>query len=87
MTEIHPSHEMTEMKGHHFGDLESCDSPPAPSTDGQSRDGLCGHGRLWVAERPPRICPACGVLPAAEGDRYCSDCGSAADRSAWAASE
>lgn len=31
-----------------------------------------------------RVCPACQILPAAEGDRYCEDCGSARDRSAWA---
>ncbi len=30
-----------------------------------------------------RICPACGINEAASGDRYCSDCGSAVDRSAW----
>jgi hypothetical protein len=31
----------------------------------------------------PRICPACGINPAAAGDRYCADCGSARDRSGW----
>lgn len=31
-----------------------------------------------------RVCPACGLLPAAPGDRYCAGCGSAPDRSAWA---
>ncbi len=31
-----------------------------------------------------RTCPACEILAAAPGDRYCEGCGSAADRSAWA---
>lgn len=35
-----------------------------------------------LSRLPGRICPACGMA-AAEGDRYCADCGSAPDRSAW----
>ena len=31
-----------------------------------------------------RICPACGALAAAPGDRYCAACGSARDRAMWA---
>lgn len=31
-----------------------------------------------------RICPACQINPAAPRDRYCFDCGSARDRTAWA---
>lgn len=31
-----------------------------------------------------RTCPACGIMPAEAGDRYCDECGSATDRSAWA---
>ena len=30
-----------------------------------------------------RMCPACGVMPSAEGDRYCEDCSSARDRNSW----
>jgi hypothetical protein len=31
-----------------------------------------------------RPCAACGMLTAAPGDRYCEDCGTATDRTAWA---
>lgn len=36
-----------------------------------------------IIEPSVRICPACGIFAAAPGDRYCSDCGSASDRSSW----
>ena len=53
-------------------------------------DGCCIHcGAPRLAEPVrfdpdgPRICPACGTNPAAPGDRYCTACGSATDRSSW----
>jgi len=42
-------------------------------------------GDAWLArsQEHPRVCPSCELMPAAPGDRYCTGCGSAADRSAW----
>jgi len=63
------------------------------------RGPICERCHKWYADRihkapygitlaeqarAVRICPACLILPAALGDRYCADCGSARDREAWA---
>lgn len=64
--------EHIDTRGDHFGTV-------------QTACPMCQAIARTIAERipPVRICPACGVNEAAQGDRYCSGCGSAPDRSAW----
>lgn len=63
---------------------------PHPFQPGGQDDEFDRHSCAWCGEHSdegihdvPRICPACGVLEAASGDRYCAGCASAEDRSAW----
>jgi hypothetical protein len=60
----------------------SCLNEPCDSCEADTGES-CWPGCELV---PGPVCPACGVLAPAPGDRYCAGCASAADRSAWAAS-
>lgn len=38
-----------------------------------------------MSPRPGRLCPACELMIALPGDRYCAGCSTAYDRQGWVA--